>query len=343
MAAAMAEPAGDGSRAGFAPCDTRPMRHYDVFNGDADGICSLHQLRLADPLDSELVTGLKRDIALLDSVPARSGDVVTVLDVSLDRNRAGLLALLDRGVHVRYFDHHHAGDIPRHPRLEAAIDVSRDACTSALVDRHLGGRFRAWAVVGAFGDDLAPLALELAKPLDLAAGRLARLRELGVSINYTAYGASAADVLVHPRELYAVVRRHEDPFEMIAREPVVERLGAQRRADLERALAIAPAKASHAAAAYLLPEASWSRRVIGIFANRLAAQGPERAHAVLAPVDGTAYVVSVRAPRSARTSAAEFCRRYAAGGGRAAAAGIDRLDAARVDAFLEEFERAWSA
>src|SRR6185437_6344566 len=161
MAAAMAEPAGDGSRAGFAPCDTRPMRHYDVFNGDADGICSLHQLRLADPLDSELVTGLKRDIALLDSVPARSGDVVTVLDVSLDRNRAGLLALLDRGVHVRYFDHHHAGDIPRHPRLEAAIDVSRDACTSALVDRHLGGRFRAWAVVGAFGDDLAPLALEL--------------------------------------------------------------------------------------------------------------------------------------------------------------------------------------
>ena len=35
------------------------MRYFDVFNGDADGICALHQLRLADPLDSTLVTGLK--------------------------------------------------------------------------------------------------------------------------------------------------------------------------------------------------------------------------------------------------------------------------------------------
>jgi hypothetical protein len=36
------------------------MRYHDVFNGDADGICALHQLRLADPLDSILVTGLNR-------------------------------------------------------------------------------------------------------------------------------------------------------------------------------------------------------------------------------------------------------------------------------------------
>lgn len=319
------------------------MRYFDVFNGDADGICALHQLRLADPLDSELVTGLKRDIALLDSVPARSGDVVTVLDVSLDRNRAGLLALLDRGVHVRYFDHHYAGEIPRHPGLEAAIDASRDVCTSALIDRHLGGRFRAWAVTGAFGDELADTAMELARPLGFDAERLGRLRELGVSINYNAYGASPADVLVHPRELYRIASHYEDPFEMIAREPVVARLAEQRRGDLERALALAPAKASEAADAYVLPEAPWSRRVIGTFANRLAAQAPERAHAVLAPLDGAAFVVSVRAPRSARTSAAEFCRRYAAGGGRVAAGGIDRLDAARVGLFLDEFDRAWSA
>lgn len=41
------------------------MRFIDVFNGDADGICSLVQLRLAEPRESELVTGIKRDINLL--------------------------------------------------------------------------------------------------------------------------------------------------------------------------------------------------------------------------------------------------------------------------------------
>ena len=30
--------------------------HFDVFNGDADGICSLLQLRLQQPADSQRVT-----------------------------------------------------------------------------------------------------------------------------------------------------------------------------------------------------------------------------------------------------------------------------------------------
>jgi len=29
---------------------------YDVFNGDADGLCASHQLRLAKPAETELVT-----------------------------------------------------------------------------------------------------------------------------------------------------------------------------------------------------------------------------------------------------------------------------------------------
>ena len=28
---------------------------HDAFNGDADGICALHQLRLAEPVDSILI------------------------------------------------------------------------------------------------------------------------------------------------------------------------------------------------------------------------------------------------------------------------------------------------
>ena len=56
----------------------------DVFNGDADGICALHQLRLAEPAESGLVTGPKRDIGLLARVTAQAGDRVTVLDIALD-------------------------------------------------------------------------------------------------------------------------------------------------------------------------------------------------------------------------------------------------------------------
>ncbi|MCE2831577.1 MAG: acetyltransferase, partial [Oxalobacteraceae bacterium] len=33
------------------------MAFFDVFNGDADGICALHQVRLHCPRDAVLVTG----------------------------------------------------------------------------------------------------------------------------------------------------------------------------------------------------------------------------------------------------------------------------------------------
>ena len=150
--------------------------HHDVFNGDADGICALHQLRLAEPADSVLVTGPKRDIALLPRVAARAGDEVTVLDVSLDRNRGALEALLERGVRVRWFDHHYPGEIPSHPLFEPHIETARDVCTSILVDRHVGARHRAWAVVAAFGDNLAPVAEALAAPLALDGPRISRSR-----------------------------------------------------------------------------------------------------------------------------------------------------------------------
>jgi len=55
------------------------MKYIDVFNGDADGICALHQLRLAEPVESTLVTGVKRDINLLQKVEAGQGDRVTVV------------------------------------------------------------------------------------------------------------------------------------------------------------------------------------------------------------------------------------------------------------------------
>jgi hypothetical protein len=319
------------------------VRYFDVFNGDADGICALHQLRLADPVDSQLVTGLKRDIELLKTVPAKDGDVVTVLDLSLDRNREALVALLARGVVVRYFDHHYAGAIPDHPCLEAMIGEGGALCTSVLVDRHLRGRHRSWAVVGAFGDNLPDAAVELARTLALDAQGLERLRELGVALNYNAYGDTEADVLVAPGALYRIVRNYGDPFELFRSEPVIVRLIAERSSDLERAVSAAPQRSSPRADAYFLPDASWSRRVRGALADRLSVREPHRAHAVLTPRRGGGYTVSVRSPRGAAHSAVEFCRHFPTGGGRHQAAGIDCLDAGQVDAFFEAFSNAWSA
>ena len=73
------------------------MTRYYVFNGDADGLCALQQLRLTSPGESTLITGVKRDIELVARVKAAPGDQVTVLDISLDVNRAGLLAVLEAG------------------------------------------------------------------------------------------------------------------------------------------------------------------------------------------------------------------------------------------------------
>src|SRR5262245_34357496 len=130
------------------------MPHYYAFNGDADGLCALQQLRLVERQPAILVTGVKRDIALLRGIAGRAGDVVTVLDISLHQNRDDLARLLDSKVSVRYFDHHHCGTPPVSPLFEAHIDESPDVCTGILVDRYIDGRHRLWAIVAAFGDNL---------------------------------------------------------------------------------------------------------------------------------------------------------------------------------------------
>ena len=213
---------------------------YDVFNGDADGICALHQLRLAAPRASMLVTGAKRDISLLERVNAQAGDNVTVLDISLARNAAALKQLLARGVTCRYFDHHFAGEIPVHPQLETVIDTAPDVCTSLLVDRYLDGSQRIWAVVAAFGDNLAASAQNAAATLNLNEFQLAQLRELGECINYNAYGDSVDDLNYHPADLYQTISRYPDPFKFISSEPVCEVLRVARADDLYRAGELKP-------------------------------------------------------------------------------------------------------
>ena len=63
------------------------MHYIDVFNGDADGICALIQLRKTSPQQAQLVTGVKRDINLLKYVEATPEHHISVLDISFDKNR----------------------------------------------------------------------------------------------------------------------------------------------------------------------------------------------------------------------------------------------------------------
>ncbi len=322
--------------------DAARQHRFDVCNGDADGLCAVRQWRLHEPAEAVLITGLKREINLLERVPIDAAAEVLVCDLSLQRNRLALLRVLAAGVPVRYFDHHASGpDVPVHAGFELHIDPSPQTCTSLLMDRHLGGRFRSWALVGAYGDNLGSVADELALASGFDAAQRTKLRRLGEAINYNAYGDGPSDVCIAPRALYALMARHTDPLQMLAHEPIVGVIGRQREADLKQADALAPYWQSDHARVCVLPDAPWSRRIIGGLANELANAHPQQAQAVLkARADGD-FVVSVRAPVRAPHGASAFCARFG-GAGRETAAGIDRLPAHELGRFVEAFAATWA-
>ena len=313
------------------------MARFDVFNGDADGLCALQQLRLAEPAAATRVTGAKRDIALLDRVRAGAGDEVTVLDVSVHANRDALARLLAAGARVRWFDHHHAGTPPVHPAFEAHLDTDPRVCTALIVDRHLGHRFAPWAVAGAFGDNLDASAHALADALGIDPRRRPVLRTLGRALNHNAYGDEPADLLVDPAELSALLAPYLDPCEFASAEPVFGRLAGALHDDFARARACVPLLRADRAEVFVLPDAAWARRVRGTLGNALVADAPGRAHAIAVPRADGGFTVSVRVPAGAQPPADAFCRGYPGGGGRAIAAGIDRLHDARLDAMAHAF------
>lgn len=317
------------------------MKHIDVFNGDADGICALHQLRLSEPLDSILLTGVKRDINLLKRVEAEKGDRVTVIDISLDKNRESLVRLLDAGVEIIYFDHHFAGEIPAYNNLETHIDTDANMCSSLLVNRYLGGTYLAWAVTAAFGDNLFSAAENAAKPLKLTASQLEELKLLGTCINYNGYGATLDDLIYTPDALYRLIQPYPDPFDFILNETGYQTLLNGYREDVSQAESTQPEYISETHGLYILPNAKWARRVSGVFANQLAQNNPDRAHAMLTQHANGGYVVSIRAPLHNKTGADELCRQFETGGGRKAAAGINHLPEADYERFMKAFIEAF--
>lgn len=313
------------------------MIEHCAFNGDADGLCALQQLRLAGELDREvrLISGVKRDIELLRRVMAAHGERVTVLDVAHEQNREHTQRLLDAGARVRYFDHHYAGELPRHPAFESFIDTAAHVCTSILVDNYLSGREHRWAVVAAFGDGLAGPARALAERHGLNTEEVVALEELGQLLNYNAYGDRLEDLHFDPLALAGELLPYRNPIDFIRESTSFKILREGHAADMAAAADLTPWCESDGARLYRLPSQPWARRVSGVLANQLAAQAPRQAIGLLsARADGD-WAFSLRVPEGTELTADTFCRQFLTGGGRKRAAGINRLAKTELPAFAD--------
>jgi hypothetical protein len=317
--------------------------YFDVFNGDADGICALIQLRLDRPLAAVLITGIKRDIQLLDKFTVSSGDRITVLDVSFEKNSKRVNEFLNQGAEIFYVDHHQPGDIPKHPHLKTLINTDSAICTSLLVNQYLNGKYPLWAITAAFGDNITRSAEQLAASLNLNQTDIETLKNLGIYINYNGYGDSIDDLHFAPDKLYKEMAEFQSPFDFIRyNHEIFEQLKQGYQEDMANAQRINPEYQSDKVAVFILPDTIWARRVNGVFGNFLANLNPSRAHAVITHNKNGGYQVGVRAPLCNSTGADELCSAFPTGGGRKAAAGINHLPGVQLNIFIKKFEEFYS-
>ena len=94
---------------------------------------------------------------------------------------------------------------------------------------------------------------------------------------------------------------------------------------------------------FRFPDASWARRVAGVFSNEKAREEEGKAHALLVENPDGTLLISVRAPLAHKKGADTLCRNFPTGGGRAAAAGINALPGAMLDDFLKAFVEVFSS
>lgn len=319
------------------------MKNIDIFNGDADGICALLQLRQVQPIDSTLVTGIKRDIKLLERVHAEQGDKLTVLDISLDKNRAELLRNLQQGAEIFYVDHHYCGEISEHDKLITIIDTDANICTSLLMNQYLQNKKYLWAITGAFGDNLKVSAHKLAKQHQLSESEISQLNFLGVYINYNGYGADIDDLHFTPDQLYQSLLSHQSPFDFIQdNSSDFKKLESGYKEDNAFVTDLKAEFETDNVAIFILPDKQWVRRISGIYSNELVNQFPHRAHAVLTHNKSGGYLISVRAPLNNKTGADELCRQFPSGGGRKSAAGINHLEISDYEFFVDKFVQQFS-
>jgi len=310
---------------------------YDIFNGDADGIIALLQLQLANPVETTKVTGVKRDIQLMQKITPQEGDCIRVLDISMEKNMPELHDALSAGARVMYVDHHKAGNIPNHANLFAHIDLDANMCTSLIVSDLIDKQFHLWAITAAYGDNLFAKADSEADKLNLTDLQKTQLKAFGTYINYNGYGSEVADLHFAPEDLFELLLQYTSPFDAINdKNSVYYTLEKAYKADMEKAANANVLHDCDTAKVILLEDAAWARRVSGVLGNDLANQAPTKAHAVFTFNNKGSYLVSVRAPLNNKQGAVDICSKFATGGGRAAAAGINELPQSQVEGFIKE-------
>jgi hypothetical protein len=315
--------------------------HIDIFNGDADGICALHQCRLhTSQVGSRLITGVKRNIRLLKQIEDVKECTIDVFDISLDSNRIFLDNILKNN-DVCYYDHHFAGAIPKSPRLRVHIAPSPDTCTSLIVNSVIEERHPLWAICGAFGDNLHQSALTLAQKQNLSTRQTEQLREIGELFNYNGYGTSLTDLLFHPLDLYRAVQPYDDPCVLFDDTQIITELRSAYNDDLAKAMGQKKLPVSSRNGVYIFPGQPWARRISGVFSNFHARKSPDSAHAIFTENEDRTFTVSVRAPLNDKRDADKLCKLYPTGGGRAAAAGVNKLPAPMLDNFLAQFHNIY--
>ena len=312
--------------------------HYYVFNGDADGICALQQMRLAHPIaEAQYISGLKRDNRLLDHLENVHSSTVTVLDISLANNRSMLLKLLDQQNRTVYIDHHYAGEIPSSPFLTTHIDSHSEICTSLLVNKLLAGKHGKWAICGAFGDNLHKPAQRLATSLSIHEKQTQQLREVGELLNYNSYGETLDDVRFPPLKICNVLEHYIDPLDFFTAPDIIPVLRSVFQEDMKCALTLQAHGPVGKNRVYFLPDRPWARRIAGIFANFKAREKIHAAHALVTKNSDGTFRISIRAPLAACKNADTVCRLFPTGGGRPGAAGINALPPEMIDSFLSAF------
>jgi hypothetical protein len=165
------------------------------------------------------------------------------------------------------------------------------------------------------------------------------MKELGTLINYNGYGATTDDLAFHPADLFSSLLKYPTPMDCINDSgSAYHVLKKAFESDFALAESAEVVQDSERCKTVLLEDAAWSRRISGTFGNHLANQSPNKAHLVLTTVDADHYLVSLRAPSTNKTGAGDICSQFETGGGRAGAAGINKLPKTDLPRLIESVE-----
>lgn len=311
--------------------------YIDIFNGDADGILSLVQLRKAFPVDKSdqrLITGVKRDIELCRQALNTQNAQITVLDISFDKNVNEVKSLVQENK-VEYFDHHKADKLFQHDNLSTHIDLSADICTALLVSKSINEKHHLWAIAAAYGDNLCQRAELESDKLNLTNLQREQLKEFGILVNYNGYGASIEDLHFHPADLYQELVKYDSPFDVIADESSCFHKLKKGFKDDDAKLSDLQAETKGAVYILKLPNQSWARRISGTIGNELANKYRDKAIVIATEKANSNYLISLRAPKDKQLGASEICSKFPSGGGRAAAAGVNDLRFNELAGFVD--------